>query len=369
MNLWLDGFGRYGGNKAFMLNGAANQAWAQVDTHFTLSTANPRTGAYSLRLGVSIFHTEARRVFGAQLTEVFVALAVNCAALPVSEPDPASGASPGGVFLAQLRDQANENQLSFFLGTDGAIVVYQDGTLTPADIFHGTLLDRSIPVIGTGGYHSVEIYALIGNAGAFEVRVDEVTRLNRTGVDTQKTANAEASQWAIGQLDLTETTDVIDFADCYANDTTDDGSGCNTFVGDAKCGLIMVDADTAQADFALSSGATGYSLINEIPPVDASYITTTATAARSDFALAAPPANLTEILTARPFIRAWKDDAGSCLVAPNIRSGGSAGTVTAQPITTAPAYYDSNVPQDPDVSAPWALASLSAAHEIVERTV
>jgi hypothetical protein len=130
----------------------------------------------------------------------------------------------------------------------------------------------------------------------------------------------------------------------------------------------MANGDTAQADFALSTGASGYALLSERPPNDADYIETPATTAESDFAIEDGPASLSEVLTLRPFVRAWKDDAGTCKIAPNVKSGATKGTVSDQPLTTAPAYYDSNVPIDPVTGVPWVAAGLDAAVEVVERT-
>ncbi|HET6536354.1 MAG TPA: hypothetical protein VFG41_09240 [Sphingomicrobium sp.] len=359
-NRWCDGFGRYGGDEAKMLNGSSGQAWAQVDTNgFALSNANPRTGLWHLRLTpISTIGKTARRVFGAPLTEVFVGKAIYCHDLPASED---SGAFLNGILLFGFRDQANGEQVRVVLGTDGALQVYRGSTS----------LGRSIPIIGAGAYQHIECYAKAGNAtdGALELRVDEVTRLNLTGIDTVSTANVEFSQIAFGHQSNgdSDKLPMIDYADIYCNDTTDDGSGCNSFLGDVKSGWFSVDADTAQADFTLSSGATGYSLLSEVPPNDTTYIDTASSTARSDFGVTDGPANMSEILTARPAVRAWKDDAGTCTIAPNMKSGSTDGTVSDQPVTTAPAYYDSNVPLDPATGVPWTPSGFNAALEIVER--
>jgi hypothetical protein len=50
---WCDGFGRYGGDEAKMLNGSSSNAWAQVDlgaSDWVLSSVNPRTGNWHLRM-------------------------------------------------------------------------------------------------------------------------------------------------------------------------------------------------------------------------------------------------------------------------------------------------------------------------------
>lgn len=359
-NRWCDGFGRYGGNEAHMLNGSSGQAWA--DMAWELSSANPRTGSWHIRLVDGIGRAEARRVFGEALTEVFIGFAFYCDDLPNSESVGTTDGGLAGVALCCIRDASNGRQIRVLLGTDGALEVRR-GT---------TVLGRSLPVIGAGAYQHIEIYAKASNTvGAVEIRVDEVTKLNLTGIDTVETANVEFSQFAIyhelrGGGDPAFPT--LDIADVYVNDTTSDGSACDTWIGDCKSGCLMVNADTAQADFTKSTGTVGYTLLDETPANDSDYIETTSATAESDFGLENGPASLSEILTVRPFIRAYKDDAGTCTVAPNMKSAGTKGTVDDQPITTAPAYYDSNVPLDPDTGVPWVAAGLNAAEHVVERT-
>ena len=361
MNRWCDGLGRYGGTIAYMLNGSSGQAWAQVDTNFSLSTANPRTGTHHLRLSTAgTFARRCRRVFGAPLTEVFFGYAFYCDALPDTESHGTTGGGQDGVELASFRDAANGLQCRVLLGSDGAIEVRNNGT---------GVLGRSLPIIGAGAYQHLEIYAKAGNstAGAIEIRVDEITRLNLTGIDTVGTANVEFSQVAFG-AEQGDDQPTMDYADFFCNDTTSDGSGCDTWIGDCKSGVLMVNADTAQADFAKSSGSVGYSLLNEKPPVDAGYISTASSTAESYFGLENGPASLSEILTIRPFIRGLKDDAGTCLIAPSMISNSVKATVSDQPITTAAAYYDSNVPVNPDTGVPWTPSELNAALHVVERT-
>lgn len=380
-NRWADGFGRYGGDEAKMLNGSSSQAWAEITSSLTgwnLSNTRPRTGTWHMRLGGSGVEASplARRVFGDPLTEVFLGHALYFDQLPIHEPVP--GGAITGFFLAKFRTQANEVMVTVWLGTDGSIVVYRGGdpwSVTPVFALNsGTsdpavLLGRSSPCVGAGAYVHFEHYLKAGNStGAYELRVNEVTVLNLTGIDTDN-GGGEVSQFTVGrQGDAFAALQAIDMADCFVNDVVDDGSGCNTFVGDVKSGLLMVNGDTAQADFSLSTGISGYQLLDETPPDDADYISLAATTGESDFALQNGPANLSEILTARPFIRAMKDDAGTCTVAPSLISNSTKATVDDQPITTAFAYHDSNVPFDPDTGVPWTASGLNAALEAVERT-
>ncbi len=367
-NRWCDGFGRYGGDEAAMLNGSSGQAWAEITGAFALSSANPRTGTWHLRksaASAASSDARVRRVFGAPLTEVFVGFALYCADLPGTETqagftDAQVGGQTLGTILGSFRDQTNTQQFWVMLGTDGALDVRRNGVS----------LGRTIPIIGAGAYQHIEIYAKAGTGtnGALEIRVDEVTRLNLTGISTVLTASVEFSQFVVGHQSGGSNTPQIDFADVFVNDTTADGSACDTWIGDCKSGVLMVTSDTAQADFTLSSGVSGFALLDETPPNDSDYIDTASSTAESDFGVANGPANLSEILTIRPFDRAMKDDAGTCTIAPNVKSNGTKGTVSDQPITTAFAYYDSNVPLDPDTGVPWLPAGLNAIERVVERT-
>ena len=355
-NRWIDGFGRYGGDTSKMLNGSSSQAWATVGPKFSLSAANPRTGTHCLRMAApGELEQNARRVFGAPLEEVYLGFALYCHSLPTEE----WNGNNNGIYIASLRDQSNRVQIVFYLGTDGAIEVRRK--------VDDAVLARTVPVIGSGAYQHIEIYARAATEnGAVELRVDEVTHLNLTGIKTVSTDSVEFSQNAVG-FETFGGTAQIDFADFYVNDTVNDGSGCHTFIGDCKSGVLMVDSDTAQSDFVLSAGASGYQLLNDTPPDDATFISTESATARSDFGLANGAENISEILTVRPFVRAQKDDAGSALIAPSMVSGASKASVDGQPITTAPAYYDNNVPLNPATSAPWTRAELDAAFEAIER--
>src|SRR5690348_5865154 len=191
---WCDGFGRYGGDEAKMLNGSSSNAWAQVDTGiagWNLSTSNQRTGTYHLRLvGNGSGSPLARRVFGNTLTEVFLGQALYFDQLPVTEPIP--GSTGTGFFIAKFRSQANDCMVSVWLGTDGSVVVYRGGDPHNTDAHFNlnynsddpaVLLGRSDPVVGAGAYQHFEHYLKIGNGtGAYELRVDEVTEIGRAHV-------------------------------------------------------------------------------------------------------------------------------------------------------------------------------------------
>ena len=348
-NLWCDGFGRYGGNKALMLNGSNGQAWAQVGSDFQLSTENPRTGTHHLRM-VSNLETPLRRVIGSPRTELFWGFGMFAHALPSLE-----GAN--GIEF-RFKDQANVTQFYAVFGTDGALEFRRAGEI----------LGRTAPVIGAGAYQHLEFYGRASETdGGIEVRVDEKTKLSLEGIRTTTSSVISFSQVEVWPGTFAPYP-IIDFADMFANDTVNDGSGCHTFIGDKKSLWCPVNADTAQADFGLSAGSDAFALLDDVPPDDATYIETSATSARTDLGITGLPANTSEILTTRPAARVWKNDAGTALFAPSMESGGAKAATTPQPVTTAPAYSDANVPLNPNTGVPWSPSEFNAALAVMERT-
>lgn len=356
-NLWCDGLARYGGTKSYMLNGSSGQAWAEVDDAFTLSSENPRTGTHCLRMNESTGTDYARRVFGSNLTEAFFGYAFYASNLPTVDPE--TGGDTDGVILAEFRNASNAAQVSVSLGTDGSLIARRGSTI----------LGRSDPCIGAGAYQHLEFHCVCDDtAGAIEVRVDQVTKLNLTGLNTDPTGTGVISQVVVGRSNYNQQGQEYDWADFFANDTTDDSSGCHTWIGDVKSGDRVPDSNTAQDDFTKSSGTSAYELIDERGPNDGDYLETSSSTAQTNVGISNGAANVTEILTVRPYVRAQKDDAGTASIAPSMVSNGTKATVSAQPIATAFAYYDSNVPLNPDTSAPWDPADLDAALEAIERT-
>jgi hypothetical protein len=363
-NLWCDGFRRYGGVKARMLEG---KACAQVDGNWNLASANPRTGTHHARLTDALDSCEFRRVFGAPKSTVMVGMALWLDELPFIEP--AIGGTRDGFYVGRFADAANGSQIFIYVGTDGGLVAYRSGPFV-GGFFDCTLLGRADPCIVAGAYQHVEIKAIAGNgsAGAIEVRVDEVTRLNLTGIDTVRTANVEFSQIGIGRLSGTCFTGGghVDLADVFANDSL--GSSNNDFIGDHKSFCQMANADTARADFTPSAGASQYGVIDETPPNDGDYLDLAATTGRTDVGFEDLPGNATAVAVARPFVRAKKNDAGTATIKPGIRSGSSVGQGGAQPVTTGFAYYDEAIEVDPATGVPFTPAGLNASFEVIERS-
>ena len=347
---WMDGFEHYGASETHMQEGVGGAAaWAIVENTWALSTANPATGSYHLRLGdTSSPPSRLRRVMGQASQVVGHGYRFSIADLPNTEGDKDNER----LMMSNWRDVSNGEQVAIGMGTDGSVFSYR-GTTT---------LGRSDPCFSPGGYHHFERKTKIDNTTGYdEVRINEVTVLNLTGVDTQQTANASAAQITVGLFGSVLSGSVgfsnYDVDDFFAWDD-DDSDAENTvvdFVGDKGCYYLPVNADTAEADWTKSSGVTGYELLDELDPIDSDYIGDTTGAARSIFGVAALPANVAEVIAIQPVCRARKEESGTVTLRLGVVVDTSESYTPENSPSTEFAYMEPGPKTiDPDTGVAWA---------------
>lgn len=349
---WVEGFEHYGATETYMLEGVGGAAaWSQVDANWALSTVNPATGTYHMRLTEDTNGDDLlmRRALGQSKQVSGFGYRFQVDDLPSIE-----NATEGDISLQMLeyRDVANVAQIRIQMGTEGSVRALRGGTA----------LGRSDPCIAAGGYHHFESKAKIDNTtGYVEVRVNEVTVLNLTGIDTQATANAESSQFVFGQggpLSLSGPGfGLYDVDDCFAwdDDASDAENTVVDFVGDKGVYYLPVNGDTAEADWTKSTGVTGYELLDELTPNDADYIADTTGAARSIFQVAALPANVAEVIAMMPVIRARKEESGTVNLRGGVVVGASESYTATNSPSTAFAYMEPTPKTiDPDTGVAWA---------------
>lgn len=359
---WVDGFEHYGASEVNMQEGVGGAAaWAQVENTWALSTSNPATGTSHLRLSdTSSPPSRLRRVLGPAQQVVGHGYRFSVADLPDTEGD----SSEERLIMSDWRDESNGHQVAIGMGTDGSVFSYRSTTT----------LGRSDPAFSPGGYHHFERKSKIDNSTGYdEVRINEVTVLNLTGIDTQNTANATASQVQSGLLGSVtsgtvgfSTFDVDDFF-AWDDDASDAENTVVDFVGDKGCYYLPTTADTAEADWTKSTGVTGYDLLDETTPNDADYIGDSTGAARSIFQVAALPGNVSEVIAMMPVIRARKEESGTV----NLRGGVVVGASESYTPTDSPSTefaYMTPGPKtiDPDTGVAW--ASDANPDLLIERT-
>lgn len=361
---WFDGFEHYGLTETYMLQGVGGgAAWSDIVSDWNLSTANPATGLTHMRLsGSSGGNTSTlRRALGQSKQVSAIGYRFSTDDLPtVEDAEPLDSQ----LCMAEFRDVGNVRQCRVNLGTEGSVRALRGNTA----------LGRSDPCIAAGGYHHFEVKSKIANTGGYiEVRVNEVTVLNLTGIDTQSTSNAETSQLVIGEFGDALDTGIggltFDMDDVFAwdDDATDPENTIVDFIGDKGCYYLPVDADTAEADWDLSSGVTGYSLLDELTPNDADYIGNSTGTARSIFSVGALPANVDEVVAMMPVLRARKEESGTVGLRAGVVVGSSESyTPTASPSTNFAYMTPGPKSIDPDTGVAW--ANDAEPQLLIERT-
>jgi hypothetical protein len=351
---WVDGYEQYGAT-ARMLEGVGGAAaWSEMN-EFNLSTANPATGTYHMRASASDnFSQRMRRALGQSKQVSALGYRFALTSLPDTE---------GVAYLAlvKFRDVANTEQCRINLGTEGSVHAVGAG-----------LDHRSDPCIAAGGYHHIETKTKIHNStGYIEVRVNEVTVLNVTGVDTQTSANAESSQFEFGMYPVVTNTvgSTIDIDDVFAwdDDASDPENTVVDFVGDKGCYFLKPNGDTATSTWTRSTGPTDYTLLDEVPPDGVDYLSDTTGAARTIVQVEALPANVAEVIAMMPVIYARKEESGTV----NLRGGvvvGADESYTASDSPSTQYAYMTPTPKtiDPDTGVAW--ASNANPDLLIERT-
>lgn len=336
-----EAFDQYGGDETKMTDGP----WAELagPNPPVLSTTRARTGTWSLKFPTSGGSDlpRARKICRASLATQGFAVAVWLDELPFEN----------NVIGFQFMDFTNTEQVSVFIQSAGAVSAYRGS-------YNGTLLGNSaIDVVVPGAWNHFEFKVTIHDTnGAVEVRINEVTRLNLTGIDTKATSLTEISQIIIGDVNPDEPMQ----ADWYIDDVvpwdtvnTDPNNTVTDWVGDCKVGVHYPIADTAEADWAKSTGVTGYPLIDDTTVDDGDYISTSSDGDISDFDLTDLPGNVSEVIGYCPLPRLLKTDAGSVLVRAALKVGTDISPNEEIPATTAATYWPFVSTVDPDTSAPY----------------
>lgn len=348
---WMDGFEQYGTDENIMLAGVGGAAaWSQITSEFDLSTVNPATGTYHIRMtsGDATGGSVLRRAIGQSRQVVGFGYRFSLDDLPAAE---SMDDLDENLQMAKFSDVSNSQQCRIQMGTEGSI----------SAVRFTTLLGRSDPVVAPGGYHHFETKTKIDNTtGYIEVRINEVTVLNLTGIDTQLTANAETSQISIREGGtLTETAQFgfmdIDDVFCWDDDASDAENTVVDWVGDKGCYYLKPNADTATSDFDLNGSATAYGALDDVPPNGTDYLDTASITARTIVGVESLPGNVSEVIAMMPVIYARKEESGTV----NLRGGVVVGTDESYTPTNSPstayAYMEPGPKTiDPSTGVAWA---------------
>lgn len=270
--------------------------------------------------------------------------------------------------LALFRDSANYTCISLVMTSTGQVAAWRD------NVDDGVLLGESAPCFDTGAMQHFECNCIFDvSSGAIEVRVNGVTVLNLTGIDTLThgvpitPSTAAPTQYALGKASGTSTGGVdISVASLFERDA--DGSFGNTFVGERRLLLNLADADTAVEEWVPSTGTSSFAMVDNVPPNDAQYLETDVVGDRTVLGIANLPATVVSIAAVIVKTRQWKSDAGVATTKVGLISNAVEEQGDDEAVTQAPTFYTTVFETDPNTSTLWTPAAFNAATFSIERT-
>jgi hypothetical protein len=152
-----------------------------------------------------------------------------------------------------------------------------------------------------------------------------------------------------------------------------DGSGTsnNDFLGSVIVYELFTSADDAFPAGWSSTGADGYSVLDNNPPDDGvSYITADDTPpSAAEFSLTNLPADITSVKGLVTRVRAAKSDGGDGQLQVSLISGASTDAGSDRPITVAQTYWSDVSELDPATTVAWTPSGVNAAVLKIERTL
>lgn len=352
---WLEGFDHYGVDSdaniiARMLDGIYNE----VNSSCNFVGIAGRVGGGIEYLAQSWIR---RNIGGASSPTFGFACAILAPQIP-------SGGN-AMVFLSG-RNNANASQFTINVSTTGQILLR-----TGAE--GGTIVAQSATgVVPAGEFFHFEVLVTVANAGSCEVRINGVTVLDVTGVDTMGQATNETTQILQGNTGSGGTGSNFIADDLVLWDTT--GTINNDFHGDQKIYTQLPDADKVLQDWAPNSGLTGYTQIDDATPDDATtYIEATVVNDVSEFTFQDLPAEVQSVSGIHIYSRVLKTDAGTGSFKQSIAHDiGSPLNITDgsdHAVTTAFSWYDDVFETDPSTGVQFTPAGLNASHIRLTRTL
>jgi hypothetical protein len=353
--LWCENFWVYP-SIANMIEGA----WAQADSMWHLSTANPPQGPQNIRATSTTNWGAIRRILGGNFESAGFAYRFYVPNLPVT--DTGSDSLSSCMVLAIFLDNSAKMSCYIVLGTDGSLILVSGadtawpfGEGQPID---GPILQRGEPCVLPAAYNHIEIYGLpAASDGAFEVRVNGVTQLNYSG-DTIGSSDGTVAQVAInfGPAGV----GYIDVGDMHTWNTLP-GQGPQWFVGNAAVLNRALDADSSPEEWTpSSSGGPTYELLQDNN--DSTYIEADVAELEEAFGAAAFPDDVIGVIYQQINFRGYKVGAGDCDVTPGVISGGILAEAAALVMTPQPSWYWGIIADDPDTSgAPFSVDAANAS--------
>lgn len=216
--------------------------------------------------------------------------------------------------------------------------------------------------LATGGTYFIELKVKVhASTGTVDVWVDGTNWISLTGQNTL--AQAAATITRIGLCATQQNSVTWSFDDLYVL-----GDSADSRLGDRRVISLLPNADTAEADWALSTGATGFSLIDDDQANTTDYIEAVNNGDYSLFDivnLSYTPATIAAIAIE---ICAKKTDAGTIEVRTKQKSGSTTTDGANVSLGSTFVHIQEIFVENADTTAPWTASDINSLQVGVERT-
>lgn len=215
--------------------------------------------------------------------------------------------------------------------------------------------------ITTNTWYYVELRMFIDDsAGQAELRINGVSEVNLTGVDTKHQTSIDyASVLGLGGGSSTQSTSKY-FDDLYIRTSSSSTAETGGFLGDIKIKPYYPNGDGTYTAMTCSTGSTHYTLVDESPANTTDYVSSS-TALTKDSYNFQDVSETGSIKAVQVSAYVYKADAGFRGAEVFAKSGATEVFGTSLPLSTTQKYVMKMFEQDPNTSADWSQANLNAA--------
>jgi hypothetical protein len=344
---WMDNFQNYGIGSASEPN-LSNGVYTDITSNARAVTDPDPNVSTPVMQTTNI--GRFRKVLTTERATIGLAFRVFCSSLPTTS----------NTFAVFFADASNAAHCTLHILTTGALAFYRGATL---------LGQTDGPAITTSSWQHLEMKVHIDAvAGSFELRVDGVPVMVLEDINTKGAAGATIAQLLFGRSGSLASSVTTHMKDLAIWDTT--GTRNNNFLGSCSVVSLRPDGDVDLGGWLPSTGATGFNLINQAVPNDATFVSAeNPPPAASVFSLSNLPEEVTSVRGLMTLVRTRKTDGGDAFLQTGLRSAAAIDTGADRPITPSFTYWFDISEEDPNTSGPWSPGAVDAANVQLDRTV
>lgn len=354
---WADSFSRYGFAEANMLNGLYASAAGTLT-----NTPDPDDTGVVFRIteagqgeGVTL-----RKVLSSAQTTVGSACRLWMTQLPPDE--------DRSYIPMAFSDSVNANTIMLQIRPSGTIAI-RSTSATAGDSLGTIIGETTVPVITANAFTHLEWKVVRSDTvGTVELRVNGVTRLELTGVNTREEAvlnflTMKDNSFASAQPGSGYIKDLVIW--------DDQGTENNDFMGSVKVGRLKPTADVTLGGWVPSTGTTGFDLLAKDAVDDATYLSADdSPPSPMQFNFESLPADVVSVRGIIAVARMRKVDGGDATVQTSLSPDGVDWDDGAdRPITTAFTYWYDVSEVSPDTTDPWTPIEVNNITGEVNRTL